>query len=193
MALFDEKFYLEVLQGHVSEDTKKARRNLAMIGFVLSGIDILGFSLQDLHIFGLSMEKKAGIGLAWLAGALLTYWFVIYILQFLSDREVNAEKRHLLFKTISHNEDKFYELKEKESEQKLAQTRHPLFFSEQVEPLTDFQEREKYVAGHTTYLDQKERTGLAKWLLSVTGMIQATVPFLLGGYAYRALYTMLST
>ncbi|MDY6979214.1 MAG: hypothetical protein SV201_04995 [Pseudomonadota bacterium] len=193
MALFDEKFYLEVIQGYTSEETVKARRNLVVTAFIISVIYILDFKLQDMRIFGLSMEGKSGDTLALIAMGLLFYWGVIYLIQLASDIKIEGELISIFEKEIERLSERLNRAKEEEEQEKeLATPKSKWTAGVFTVPSPErLREMAQTNAAVTAYKDQLSRTRATRRLLLVIRYLHRFVPILLTLYANYALGRML--
>lgn len=92
MATHDEKQFLELLQAYKSEDTKKARRNLSTVAFVVIAAWILGVKLTNVRVFGVDLSSTSEFYLYCLALGLLLYWAAMLYLSLAHDAEIQKER-----------------------------------------------------------------------------------------------------
>jgi len=92
----DQKQFLELLQVYKSEDTKKARRNLSVIGFVIVAMRLLGIQITEIRVFGADLSKTSELYSLLLALVLIVYWAVIFLLSWVHDSEIQKERKILV-------------------------------------------------------------------------------------------------
>lgn len=87
-----QKDFLDLLQKYKSDDTKKARRNLSFISFIILSSKILNVRLADIKFFGLDLSKSSEILLLGLGLLLLAYWTVVFCVAYWRDKEIQKER-----------------------------------------------------------------------------------------------------
>jgi hypothetical protein len=92
MLSYDEKIFLDLLHEHKSDDTKKARRNLSVISFVVTAVWILGIRLTDLKVLGVDLTTSHELNVRLLALVLIGYWGVMFSLAWRHDSEIQKER-----------------------------------------------------------------------------------------------------
>ncbi len=97
----DEKQFLDLLQHYKAEDTKKARRNLSTLGFVVIAAWLLQIRLADLKVFGADLSHTSELYVLILCLVLIAYWFVMFFLSYTHDLEIQKERAVQLNKTVS--------------------------------------------------------------------------------------------
>jgi hypothetical protein len=94
--LYDHKQFLDLLLEYRSDETRKSRRNVSLIAFVILAAALLGLRLTDINAFGLSLHKSSPLPVLLLTSALLAYWTVMFCLAWLQDQEIQKERALLL-------------------------------------------------------------------------------------------------
>ncbi len=95
-----ERDYLELLKPYVSEEQKKFRRNTLVSSFVILSVYILGKSLTDIRVAGINLEGGSKFSILVLAGVMVIFWLVMYLIYYWRDLEVQKEQNHLLLKHV---------------------------------------------------------------------------------------------
>jgi hypothetical protein len=89
----DEKEFLALLQEYSSDETRKARRNSSTICFIVICAWILGLRINDIRLFGADISRSnEGLVLV-ICLTLLLYWFGMFILSWMHDREIERERK----------------------------------------------------------------------------------------------------
>lgn len=89
----DEKEFLTLLQRYGSEENRRARRNTAVISFLVIAAHILGIRLTDIRALGADITST-NVGIAsGICLALLVYWSLMFAVTWLHDREIEKERR----------------------------------------------------------------------------------------------------
>jgi hypothetical protein len=101
MAQHDEKQFLDLLQVYKSEDTKKARRNLSSIGFVVISAWLLRIQLTDVKVLGIDLSHTSELVVLLLGLVLVIYWSMIFYLFLTHDSEIQKERSIQLEKSVS--------------------------------------------------------------------------------------------
>jgi len=94
---YDKKQFLDLLlQEHKSEETRKARRNLSTISFVIFATWWLNIGLANIKFLGIDISGTTELPVLMLAATLLIYWAVMFFLAWKHDREIQRERALLL-------------------------------------------------------------------------------------------------
>ena len=101
MLRHEEKEFLDLLQEYKSEDTKKARRNLSTIAFIVIACWILGIRILDIKAFGIDLSHSAELYVLLIGLVLLGYWLVMFVLLWRHDHEIQNERALLLQAKVS--------------------------------------------------------------------------------------------
>jgi hypothetical protein len=101
MISHDEKQFLDLLQVYKSEDTKKARRNLSTLGFVVIAAWLLGVRLTDVKVFGADLSHTSESFVLVLGLVLVVYWSAMFYLSLSYDSEIQKERSIQLNNAIS--------------------------------------------------------------------------------------------
>jgi hypothetical protein len=88
----DQKQFLDLLQTYKSDDTKKARRNLSIIGFLIIAAWVLGIRLTELKVFGVNLRDSSEAYILAIAFLLLIYWGCMFFLSYRHDTEIQKER-----------------------------------------------------------------------------------------------------
>lgn len=92
----DQKEFLALLQEHKSEDTKKARRNLSTVSFVVISIWLLRINLKDVKVLGVDISHSAEVPVLLIVATLLVYWLIMFLVSWRHDKEIQAERQRFL-------------------------------------------------------------------------------------------------
>lgn len=98
---YDHKQFLDLLLEYRSDETKKARRNVSMIAFVILAAALLGIKLTEINVFGLNLHRSSPLPVLLLTFALLVYWMGMFVLAWLHDREIQKERALLLDQQVA--------------------------------------------------------------------------------------------
>ncbi|MFA6902887.1 MAG: hypothetical protein WC236_07390 [Gallionellaceae bacterium] len=101
MERYDEKAFLDLMQEYKSEDTRKARRNLSVISFVVISVSVLGIKLNELKILGVDLSRSSELNVLLLGLGLIGYWSVMFSLAWRHDREIQKERTVALTATVA--------------------------------------------------------------------------------------------
>lgn len=89
---YDHKQFLDLLLDYRSDETRKARRNVSLIAFVILAAALLGIRLTDVNVLGLSLHKSSPPAVLLVTFVLLVYWSVMFFLAWLQDQEIKKER-----------------------------------------------------------------------------------------------------
>lgn len=92
MSKHDEKEFLALLQPYSSDETRKARRNVSTISFIVVATTVLGVRLSDLRVFGADITHTSVPRVLIVCAVLLCYWFAMFAVSWLHDREIENER-----------------------------------------------------------------------------------------------------
>ena len=176
----EEKDFLDLLQEYKSEDTKKARRNLSAIAFVIIAIHLLGIRISDIKVFGVDVSKSSNFTVSVIALALLLYWLLMFILSWNQDREIQRERTIILGAQIKQFTGRFEQL-EQERQDFPATPRGQR--SNWYQPL-DYSEVK---AATQVYQAQQARTKRAALYGKILSKLELYIPLVLAAGAALAL------
>src|SRR5688572_14539519 len=89
----DEKEFLSLLQRYGSEDHRRARRNTAVISFLVVAVHLLKIRLTDIRALGADLTSANEALASSICLALLLYWVGMSVVTWLHDREIEKERR----------------------------------------------------------------------------------------------------
>lgn len=168
-ATHDEKEFLALLQPYSSDETRKARRNLSMIGFIVICAWLLGLQLNDVRIFGADISKSNEVVVLGICFALLVYWTAMFLVCWMHDREIEKERKIQGQQAADAIVSRF----EKQEEQK-SKTAKGMFIS------PDYAELKRAVAAYNC---QKQRTTRANRFGIAISAAELHVPLALAASA----------
>ncbi len=93
---YDQKQFLDLLLEYRSEESRKARRNVSLIAFVILAAALLEIRLTDINVLGLNLHKSSPLLVLLLTYVLLVYWTAMFSLAWLQDQEIQKERALLL-------------------------------------------------------------------------------------------------
>lgn len=167
---YDEKQFLDLLQEHKSDETKKARRNLSTISFVVVAAWLLKIRLVDIKVLGVDISRTAELPVLGLAGVLLLYWTVMFLLTWKHDKEIQRERTLLLDAQVKQFTERLAALEK----QRDAQGADAKWVS------SDHKDVKVAVMA---YNEQQMRTRQASLFGALIKQLEFYVPLLLGGGA----------
>lgn len=92
MSKHDEKEFLALLQPYSSDETRKARRNVSTISFIVVATTALGIRLVDLRVLGADITHSSAPRVMMVCFALLCYWLAMFAVAWLHDHEIGKER-----------------------------------------------------------------------------------------------------
>lgn len=98
---YDQKQFLDLLQEYKSEDTKKARRNLTTVAFIVIAVWLLQIHITEVKVLGVDLSHTSETFVLVLALVLLIYWAVMFYLSLTHDYEIQKERAYQLNDVIS--------------------------------------------------------------------------------------------
>lgn len=101
MQRYDEKTFLDLMHEYKSEDTRKARRNLSVVSFIVISVWVLGIKLTELKVFGADLSRSSESNVLLLGLVLIGYWSVMFSLAWRHDRAIQNERAVALTSTVS--------------------------------------------------------------------------------------------
>lgn len=166
-----EKDYLELLKPYISEEQKKARRNVLVSSFTVIAIYQLGKSLTELNVFGLHLGDSNDYAVLILATLLITYWLAMYLAYSKRDDEIQKEQLHLLLKHVETIETRIAQLNKKIEKCKTTEGIYAHYRTELDNEKNSFSIYEKQLsrtekAGHLNFALKK----VEYWLPFITGI-----------------------
>lgn len=112
MTPYDENQFFDLLQIYKSEDTKKARRNLSTLGFVVIAAWLLGIKLTDVKIFGADLSHTSESWVLILGFVLVVYWSAMFYFSWSYDSEMQKERSIQLERAVSARKSRLIYLEE---------------------------------------------------------------------------------
>lgn len=88
----DEKQFLELLEPYKTDDTRKARRNLSTISFIVIAAWLLGVKLSAIRLFGADLSKSSELLVLGIALLVVVYWSAMFYLSWTHDSEIQRER-----------------------------------------------------------------------------------------------------
>lgn len=165
-----EKDYLELLYDYHSDETKKTRRNLIVVSFLIVALHLVGLTLKDIRPLWANLDKADTTVLMVLALVLLAYWLVLFVLYSVQDYQLHKERRVLLHKHVTALEAAINKYQRKMNDATQADKAPS---GRLTELLNETQ------AAYTIYTAQVERTRWASRLRFVTKVVEYGLPCVL--------------
>jgi hypothetical protein len=157
----DTKQFLDLLQEYKSDETKKARRNLSTICFIIIAAWMLRVRIADIRVFGVDLSQSADVVVLSVAGLLVVYWLAMFLLAWSQDTEIQKERVLLLSAQVKRFTERYDVIKQKVATQ-----------GGQYTP-PDFHEVEAAVQA---YRAQQDRTRRASQFGSIIKRLEFIVP-----------------
>ena len=165
---YDEKKYLELLMIYKSEGTRRARRNLSLLAFIVIVVHALGLKIAALKVFGMPLEQASEKGVVGVFLLLTVYWCLMYYLSLTHDEGIQKERTVVLNNIVHNLKLVFSKMKERHSTEfnhvKDSQNRKNMLFLEMYE-------------------QQVKRTEGAQRIGSMLHCLESVVPFVLAAIA----------
>ncbi len=95
-----EENYLGLHDDHYSDDTKKSRKNMMVITFIVLSLQYLEISITDIKFFGIELASTHEFKIRVIAFILLSYWYILYLAFFIKDNNLLKAKRSTLLDYI---------------------------------------------------------------------------------------------
>jgi len=161
---YDDKAFLDLLLiEYRSEETRRARRNLSVVAFIVIAAWLLDTPLTDVSAFGIHLAGKPALAVILIAGAMLVYWLVLFMVSWGHDREIQRERSAILSAKLKPDIDQVERLRKMKQEDPVKYERTAHIFS-------DRQQRVR------AYERQKERTKRASLLAEIIRYAEIAVP-----------------
>jgi hypothetical protein len=167
---YDEKQFLELLQEYKSDETKKARRNVSAIAFVVVVAAILQVRLTDVRVMGVDMSASAELPVLLITSGLIAYWTLMFVLTWRHDREIQAERALAL-----NAEVKRLVQRKEDVEKRVKETPH--------RTTADYPDYNEVTAALEAYERQRARTARAAQYGATIKFLEYYVPLALSGGA----------
>ncbi|MBI5750954.1 MAG: hypothetical protein HZA59_02250 [Hydrogenophilales bacterium] len=164
----DEKQFLDLLQEYKSDETKKARRNLSTICFIIISAWILKIRFTEMRVFGVDISSSAELHVLLLALVLMAYWLIMFLLSWNHDKEIQKERSLHLIEQVKHFTERFRVIEEKRAKSNSDSKSH------------DYNEVKAAV---DAYRAQEARTKRAAQYGNVVNKLELLVPIILSGAA----------
>ncbi len=174
-----EKDYLELLYDYHSDETKKSRRNVIVVSFVVVSIHFLGLNLADIKA-GVELAKANPQAMIALAMALILYWLVMFLAYSFSDRQIHHERRYLLSKLADDLETELSTFEAQCNDNYVNQGRRL--------PDEHRQRLAKLKSDYSLWVGQRKRTRLAARLRAVMTGLEHLLPVFLAAWALSYLF-----
>jgi hypothetical protein len=174
---YDKKQFLDLLLEYRSDESKKARRNVSLIAFVILAAWFLNLHLSNMTVLGMNVSQASEIPVLVVAFIILAYWAGIFLLAWVQDTEIQKERAIILDEQVTYLLKRFEMIEE----------------SRQKEPgiwPVRFPDHNEVRVSVEAYRLQQQRTRRA--VLAVTWMrrLEFYVPLALSGGAVLALIKM---
>jgi hypothetical protein len=160
--------FLELLQEHRSEDAKKARRNISVIGFVIVVVYALGVKLTQIKVLGVDVSESNEISVLVISGGLVCYWMFVFLVLLVRDRTIQAERKRQFESGLVHLK-KVYD--ENEEWNKVTKGQPNRSFPYNYGGVKD---------AYESYLSQKKRTRWVKRCEAALKFFEVVIPIILG-------------
>lgn len=168
----DQRYFLELLQEYKSDDTKKARRNLSAIAFIVISVSFLKIPLNQVKLIGVDISHSGELSVLFLATGLLLYWLIMFLLSWKHDKEIQAERARFLDSNVQHFRERY---QQGEEQRKTGDSRY--YSADYIEAKTAVK----------AYEAQQKRTAQAIKYGSIIRGLELFVPLLLFGIAIAVL------
>ena len=99
---YDKKQFLDLLLEYRSDESKKARRNVSLIAFVVLFAWFLNLHLSNMTVLGMNISKASEIPVLVVAFVLLVYWSGIFLLAWIQDSEIQKERSLILNEQVTY-------------------------------------------------------------------------------------------
>jgi hypothetical protein len=165
---YDHKQFLDLLEDYKSEETKKARRNVSALAFVIVVAWILEVRLTDVRFLSLDISRANEVSVLVIAFVLLAYWTAMFFLAWVRDREIQKERSWYLDSEAGRQKERLKQIEANERQNPSA-GRWP-----------DRNEVENWIR---LYEAQQSRTKLVGMTGFVIGRFEVWVPLALSAIA----------
>jgi hypothetical protein len=162
---YDDKQFLDLLQEYKSDETRKARRNVSVIAFVVISAALVNIQLTEVSVLGVNLRGTSPLSVLILATVLLVYWTTMFLLAWSQDNEIQKERSLSLDAYVKPILEQF-ELYEKQKAE--------------LENRFDYKELKATVEA---YRRQQQRTARATKLGRVIRAFEVVVPLALASVA----------
>jgi len=160
---YDQKQFLDLLLEYKSDETRKARRNVSVVAFIVIAAALLNIRLTEVSVLGINLSGTSPLPVLILATALLAYWTVMFLLTMSQDSEIQKERSLILEAHVKPILGRLESLEKQKVE--LGKNIYP-----------DYSEVK---AAAEAYRLQQQRTARAAKLGRVIRWLDAAVPFTL--------------
>lgn len=179
---FNERTTLELLEDYRKDDTKRHRRNLILTAFIVILVDILHLPLKDFRLGVVTIPEGKEIALVWIAGVMLLFWQMSYILCLARDGQIHAERLHQFVRETINVRAELEKIKLRNDEWK----------ARGAAVTTAVQRDHDSMAMLSHYLDQhdnqRKRTRYARHLDLITDFVERYLPLAMTWYALYGLF-----
>lgn len=107
------KEFIDLLTEYRSEESRRARRNVNVISFVVLAAWLLDIPLTDVRAFGINLTNRSLCPVLYIALALLGYWTYVLWMTRARDREIEKERVQVLIEGIKPLLEKREELRQR--------------------------------------------------------------------------------
>jgi hypothetical protein len=98
---YDPIKYLELLDDHITRETARVRRNVAVLSFGIVLVHLLKVPLDRLALGGVPVAKDHELLATAIAAALLLYWCALFAIRYLVDTRRRAERHAIVADAMS--------------------------------------------------------------------------------------------
>jgi len=174
---YDKKQFLDLLIEYKSDESKKARRNVSLIAFIIITIWYLKLPLTELKFFGADLTKASIESIIIIALIVLVYWLALFLMAWTQDKEIQKERSIILQEQIDY----IYKRQENIEEAKAEETRYWAVL---------YPDHPKVSAYIDAYQLQRKRTKTASITIKLIRWLEFSVPLALFAAAIYALIQM---
>jgi len=171
---YDKKQFLDLLLEYRSDETKKARRNVSVVAFVILSTWFLNLHLSNMNVLGMNVSPATEIPVLLVATVLLLYWTGMFVLASMQDSEIQKERSLIL-------DDHMAYLITRQAAIEKAQKVPDSYWA------LSYQDHQEVKAAVDAYRLQQNRTTRAQFAVKWIRRLEFVVPLVLSGSAMLAL------
>jgi Ca2+/Na+ antiporter len=170
---YDPRQFLDLLLiEYKSEESRKARRNVSVVSFVVIVLWAAQVPIQKMNVLGVPLAGSSEVILRLVAVCLLVYWILVLIVSWRHDAEIQKERANIIESQMTSFQKRF----EKYDEQRKATDGRT--YNPEYGPVKAVVE---------AYTKQRERTRRAAFLVSTLRNLELYIPLALGAGALTVL------
>jgi hypothetical protein len=99
---YNKKEFIDLLLEYRSDESKKARRNVTVISFVILTAWYLNLHLSNMTLLGMNISKASEVPVLVVAFVLLVYWSSVFLLAWIQDSEIQKERSLILNEQVTY-------------------------------------------------------------------------------------------